>query len=74
MFLNERVKTLIEDLRNPEEFYTDTIKSAICDAMSVIVQMYQFDASTEEGKEALIKALNVLSDYDNLITELAKEK
>lgn len=49
-------------------------KAEISDAMSIIITMHQYHADREEEKASLIEALNVLADYNKLVTELEKKK
>lgn len=74
MFLSEKAKKLIEILRDGNTGGNEPAKSTICDAMSIILLMYQMHASATKEKEALIDALDVLANYNELITELSKEK
>lgn len=71
MFLNEDAKHLIQELRNNG---ADPYKALICDAMSIIMLMYQVHASTEREKDLLIGAIDTLTNYNQLITALSKEK
>lgn len=73
MFLNERAQFLIKELRNVENGGVNTHKASICDAMSIIMFMYQMNASDME-KVKLADAIDILSNYNELITELSKEK
>lgn len=73
MFLNEKAQSLIEDLRG-EEGNVNDYKASICDAMSIIMFMYQMNAKSEHEKRSLIDAIDTLSNYNELITELSKEK
>lgn len=73
MFLNERAQTLIKELRNEDNGGVDTHKASICDAMSISIFMYQSHASEKEQK-MLADAIDTLSNYNELITELSKEK
>lgn len=74
MFLNDKAQILIEELRNTDTFGAEPTKASICDAMSAIILMHQMHANTESEKRALMNALDVLTNYNNLITELSKEK
>lgn len=74
MFLSEKAKKLIEILRDKDTGGNEPAKSTICDAMSVILLMHQMHASDTKEKEALIDALDVLVNYNELLTELSKEK
>lgn len=74
MFLSEKAKKLIEILRDENTGGNEPAKSTICDAMSIILLMYQTHASSAKEKEALIDALDVLANYNELVTELSKEK
>lgn len=73
MFLNERAQVLIKELRNNSNGGVDTYKVSICDAMSIIMSMYQMHASDAE-KEILADAIDTLSNYNELLTALSKEK
>lgn len=73
MYLNDMARLLIDALRG-EDGDAKYRKASICDAMSVILFMYQMHASDTKEKEALIDALDVLVNYNELITELSKEK
>ena len=68
MFLNERAQELIKELRGNSNGGVN-----ICDAMSIIMFMYQMHASERE-KEMLADAIDTLSNYNDLITALSKEK
>lgn len=70
MFLSERAQTLINELRDNN---VNDYKASICDAMSIIMFMYQMHASGRE-KEMLADAIDTLSNYNDLITALSKEK
>lgn len=74
MFLSEKAKILIRILRDGNTGGSEPAKSTICDAMSIILLMHQMHASATKEKEALIDALDVLVSYNELITELSKEK
>lgn len=73
MFLNERAQVLIKELRNNSNGGVNTYKASICDAMSIIMFMYQMHASDTE-KEMLADAIDTLSNYNELLTALSKEK
>lgn len=73
MFLNERAQQLIKELRDNSNGGVNTYKASICDAMSIIMFMYQMHASDAE-KEMLTDAIDTLSNYNQLLTELSKEK
>lgn len=70
-YLSDKAKYLIKNLR--EESYKNVVKAQICDAMCVITLMYQMHASNQE-KEELSNALDALTNYNELVTELAKGK
>lgn len=74
MFLNERAQQTINRLRNANNGGVDSYKASISDAMSIITDMYESHANTPREKEELINALSVLSEYNNLLTVLSKEK
>lgn len=73
MFLNERAQVLINELRDNNNGGVNTYKTSICDAMSIIMFMYQMHASNEE-KKMLADAIDTLSNYNDLITALSQEK
>lgn len=73
MFLNERAQQLIDDLRDPNGSGVNACKASICDAISIIMYMYQMHASDIE-KEMLADAIDTLSSYSELLTALSKEK
>ena len=73
MFLNERAQVLIKELRDNSNGGVNTYKASICDAMSIIMFFYQMHASDAE-KEMLADAIDTLSNYNGLLTELSKEK
>lgn len=73
MFLNERAQELIKELRDNSNGGVNTYKASICDAMSIIMLMYQMHASDTE-KDMLADAIDTLSNYNQLLTELSKEK
>lgn len=73
MFLNERAQNLIEELRSEDNGGVNTYKASICDAMSIIMFFYQMRASDAE-KEMLADAIDTLSNYNDLLTALSKEK
>ena len=70
MFLSEDAQRLINELRNNS---VDSYKASICDAMSIIMFMYQMHASEKEQK-MLADAIDTLSNYNELIPALSKEK
>lgn len=70
MFLSEGAECLINELRDSG---VCSYKAYICDAMSIIMYMYQTHASEKE-KEMLANAIDALSNYNQLITALSKEK
>lgn len=72
IFLSEKARLILKELR--EEDYENTCKSAICDAMSIIVSMHEVHATSDREKSLLMCALNVLADYNHLIDELSKKK
>lgn len=73
MFLNERSQVLIKELRDNSNGGVNTHKASICDAMSIIMFFYQNHASEKEQK-MLADAVDTLSNYNELLTELSKEK
>mgnify|MGYP000115147521 FL=1 len=73
MFLNERSQVLIKELRDNSNGGVNTHKASICDAMSIIMFFYQMHASDAE-KEMLADAIDTLSNYNDLLTALSKEK
>ena len=73
MFLNERSQQLINNLRDDKNGRVDTYKASICDAMSIIMFFYQVHASEKEQK-MLADAIDTLSNYNELLTQLSKEK
>ncbi|AUI48933.1 hypothetical protein BUN20_21910 [Bacteroides fragilis] len=70
MFLNEEAQRLINELRDNS---VNDYKALICDAMSIIMFMYQMHASEKEQK-MLADAIDTLSNYNQLITALSKER
>jgi hypothetical protein len=74
MFLNEKAQSLIEDLRDEKAGGVEIYKAAISDAMSIIILMHETHANTNWEKKELIEALNILVNYNQLITALSKEK
>jgi hypothetical protein len=72
MFLSKDAEILINALRG-EDNDTTAFKAAICDAMSIIMLMYQVHASEKE-KKLLLDAIDTLVNYNELITALSKEK
>lgn len=73
MFLSKDAEILINTLRG-EDNDTTVFKAAICDAMSIIMIMYQVHADTEKEKGMLLDAIDTLTNYNDLITVLSKEK
>lgn len=73
MFLSDKAQLLIDGLRG-KDGDVFSYKSAVSDAMSIILLMRESHANTGKEKDALIDALNVLADYNELLTELSKEK
>lgn len=73
MFLNESAQKLIKELRSEDNGGVNTYKASICDAMSIIMFFYQMHASDAE-KEMLADAIDTLSNYNDLLTALSKEK
>ena len=73
MFINSESQFLINDLRDPNGIGVYAFKATICDAMSIVMLMYQLHASEHEQK-LLADAIGTLSNYNRLITELSKEK
>lgn len=73
MFLNEKAQVLINELRDNSNGGVNTHKASICDAMSIIMFMYQMHASDAE-KEMLADAIDTLSNYNELLTALSKER
>ena len=71
MFLSKDAEILINALRG-EDNDTTAFKAAICDAMSIIMLMYQVHASEKE-KKLLLDAIDTLVNYNELITALSKE-
>ena len=74
MFLNERAQVLIEELRENEGRRYLLEKSSISDAMAILTEMHEVHASTDREKEKLFDTLFTLSNYNELLTELSKEK
>ena len=74
MFLNERAQQLINCFRDEENGGVDNYKASVSDAMSIIISMHDVHANTDREREALINALSALADYNELLTELSKEK
>lgn len=72
MFLSKDAEILINALRG-EDNDTTAFKTAICDAMSIIMLMHQVHASEKE-KKLLLDAIDTLVNYNELITALSKEK
>lgn len=72
MFLSDKAQLLIDGLRGEDGDAKDR-KASICDAMSIIIQMNLMHASNAE-ETALTNALEILAVYNELITELSKEK
>lgn len=73
MFLNERAQELIKELRDNSNGGVNTYKASICDVMSIIMFMYQMHASEREQK-MLADAIDTLSNYNELLNALSKEK
>lgn len=70
MFLSKDAEILINALRG-EDNDTAAFKTAICDAMSIIMIMHQVHANT---KKFLLDVIDTLVNYNELITALSKEK
>lgn len=73
MFLSERAQQFINCFRDEKTGGVDSYKGSVSDAMSAIVTMHEMHASPKE-QEMLINALFVLANYNQLLTELSKEK
>lgn len=73
MFLSDKAQLLIDGLRGEDGDAKDR-KASICDAMSIIIQMNLMYASNAAEKAALIDTLEILAVYNELVTELSKEK
>lgn len=74
MFLSERALQSIKCFRDGENGGVDSYKASVSDAMSIIISMHDVHANTDRERKALIDALSVLADYNELLTELSKEK
>lgn len=72
VFLSKEAQASINSLRG-ENGYVDMNKSSISDAISIIMKMYQNYASKME-QVRLIKAIDTLAEYNDLLTELSQEK
>lgn len=73
MFLSEDAQRLIKCIRDCRNSGVDTSKALISDAMEIIMNMDEAYASPNE-QQMLINTLFVLASYNQLLTELAKEK
>lgn len=74
MFLSNKAQNIIESFRKDENRGLLVEKSSISDAMAIITEMHETHASTNREKENLINALFILASYNELLTELSKEK
>lgn len=74
MFLNNKAQILITNLRDCNNGGVDAYKASVSDAMSIIVTMHEVHADTDRERKSLINTLSVLSDYNDLLTALSKEK
>lgn len=74
MFLNERALRFVESMRINEKRDYLTHKDSIADAMSVIATFIDELSDDDWRKIAVLNALNTLSTYNYLLTELSKEK
>lgn len=73
MFLSNEAESLIKSIRGEKNGGVDTYKASISDAMEIIMNMHEMHASPKE-QEMLMDALFVLANYNQLLTELSKEK
>ncbi len=73
MFLSEDAQCLIKSIRDEKNGGVESHKASVSDAMEIIMNMHEMHASPKE-QEMLINALFVLANYNQLLTELSKEK
>ncbi len=73
MFLSESAQARIADIRDENKGGVNVYKSQISDAVEVVMNMYQMHAVASEKSE-LMEVVSVLTDYNRLLTELAKER
>ncbi|EIY25959.1 hypothetical protein HMPREF1062_04301 [Bacteroides cellulosilyticus CL02T12C19] len=73
MFLSEDAQCLIKSIRDEKNGGVESHKASVSDAMGIIMNMHEMHASPKE-QEMLINALFVLANYNQLLTELSKEK
>lgn len=73
MFLSEDAQCLIKSIRDEKNGGVESHKASVSDAMEIITNMHEMHASPKE-QEMLINALFVLANYNQLLTELSKEK
>lgn len=73
MFLSEDAQRLIKSIRDEKNGGVESHKASVSDAMEIIMNMHEMHASPKE-QEMLINALFVLANYNQLLTELSKEK
>lgn len=71
IFLSKQAQALINSLRG-EKGCVDIDKSLISDAISIIMKMYQ-NCTTKTEQNKLIKAIDTLTEYNDLLTELSRE-
>lgn len=74
MFLSERAQQLIKCFRDEKNGGVDNYKASVSDTMSIIISMHDVHANTDRERKALIDALSVLAEYNELLTELSKDK
>jgi hypothetical protein len=73
MFLSEDAQSLIKSIRDEKNGGVESYKASVSDAMEIIMNIHEMHASPKE-QEMLINALFVLANYNQLLTELSKEK
>ncbi len=73
MFLSEDAQRIIKSIRDEKNGGVENYKASVSDAMKIIMNMHEMHASLKE-QEMLINALFVLANYNQLLTELSKEK
>lgn len=72
-FLADDALRTVTMLRNPDEGYEYSIKSGIADAITIIYYMMEYHAGGTE-KEELLRAIGTLTRYNELVTELCRDK
>lgn len=73
MYLNENARIYIDSLRQTNNIVSEALKEHICNGLAALVPLYTSDGLNAYNKRGLLYAMEMLSEFNNLLDNLADD-